>query len=82
MGIFDGIARALGSLSRLSDQELADEYEALRVRYVAGEVRLLPEMDRYNREITRRMNEAYASEHPEPQARVHREHGRYLPNDD
>ncbi len=82
MGIFDGIARALGSLSRISEQELEEEYEELRLRYVAGEARVLPEMDRYNREISRRMNEAYDREHPEPQARVHREHGWYLSNDD
>jgi hypothetical protein len=34
MGIFDSIARGLGSLRPLSDAELEDEREALRQRYV------------------------------------------------
>lgn len=88
MGIFDGIARAFGDLRSLSDEELNEQYEALRQRYVSHKdldnelQRLENELCRYNDEITRRMNEAYDREHPEPRETRHREHGRYLPNDD
>lgn len=87
MGIFDGIRSALGDLSVKSDTELEEEYEALRLRYVSHKdlnnelQRIQKEMDRYNAEMVRRANAAYARENPNPQ-RVHREHGRYLPNDD
>jgi hypothetical protein len=86
VGIFDSISRGLGSLRGLSDAELGDEYEALRQRWLssrgdkASRIRL--EMDRYNEEMTRRANEAYAREHPNPPEPRHREHGWYLPNDD
>ncbi|MEU9405151.1 hypothetical protein AB0E08_05490 [Streptomyces sp. NPDC048281] len=82
MGIFDSIARGLGSLRPLSDAELEDEREALRQRYVCGESNLYDELHRYDVEMTRRANEAYAREHPNPPEPRHREHGWYLPNDD
>ncbi|MEU1134840.1 hypothetical protein ABZ383_34135 [Streptomyces sp. NPDC005900] len=84
MGIFDSIARGLGSLRPLSDAELEDEREALRQRYVSsGDVneasKLYDELHRYDEETTRRANEAYENSNPsEPR---HREHGWYLPND-
>lgn len=82
MGIFDSVGRALGGLRGLSDEELEQQYEALRLRYVAGEDRLYDELGRYNREMTRRDNDAYNRENPNPPEPRHREHGWYLPNDD
>ncbi|WP_168627940.1 hypothetical protein [Cryobacterium sp. BB307] len=87
MGIFDSIARGLGSLRPLSDAELEDDREALRQSYVAsGDLdeasRLYDELHRYDEEMTRRANEAYAREHPNPPEPRRREHGWYLPNDD
>lgn len=88
MGIFDGIARAFGDLRPLSDKELAEQYEALRQRMLSHKnvdnelQRLEKELDRYNAEITRRMNEAHERENPGPQERRHREHGWHLPNDE
>lgn len=87
MGIFDGIRGAFGDLSVKTDTELEEEYEALRQRYVSHSKidnelqRIQKEMDRYNAEMVRRANLAYERENPNPQ-RVHREHVRYLPNDD
>jgi hypothetical protein len=87
MGILDGIRRAFGDLSVKSDLELEEEYEALRLRFVSHSKndnelqRIQKEMDRYNAEMVHRANEAYVRENPNPQ-RVHREHGRYLPNDE
>lgn len=80
MGIFDGTSRALGSLRRLSDEELEEQREALRLRYVSHKD-LDNELQR-DEEMVRRANEAYAREHPEPLEPRHRDHGRYLPNDD
>ncbi|WP_244260293.1 hypothetical protein [Kitasatospora cineracea] len=88
MGIFDSIARGLGSLRSLSEAELADEREALRQRYVSSggdlneAARLDAELRRYDVEMTRRANAAFARENPKPPERRHREHGWYLPNDD
>ncbi|MFJ4774060.1 hypothetical protein ACIP88_33975 [Streptomyces uncialis] len=89
MGIFDSITRGLGSLRPLSDKELEDEREALRQRYVSsGDVtvteadKLYDELHRYDEEIRRRANKAYARENPNPPEPRHREHGWYLPNDD
>jgi len=87
MGIFESVARAFGSLRPLSDEELEEQREALRLRYVAsGDVdeatKLYHELHRYDEEFTRRANEAYERENPNPPARIYREHGRYLPNDD
>lgn len=88
MGIFDSIARGLGSLRPLSDVELDDEREALRQRYVSSgddvhaASSLEAELHRYDQEMTRRANEAYARENPNPPEPRHREHGWYLPNDD
>lgn len=88
MGIFDGIRRAFGDLSVKSDKELGEEREALRQRYVShpkidNELqRIDNEKDRYDKEMRRRADEAYERENPNPPERLHREHGRYLPNDD
>ncbi|OKK02406.1 hypothetical protein AMK26_22370 [Streptomyces sp. CB03234] len=86
MGIFNSIARGLGSLRPLSDAELADEREALRERYVSADVneadKLYDELQRYDAEMIRRANDAYARENPNPPEPRHREHGWYLPNDD
>ncbi|MBB5110498.1 hypothetical protein FHU28_000337 [Micromonospora echinospora] len=86
MGIFDSVARGMGSLRPLSDEELEDEREALRQRYVSsdnvGEAsNLYDELHRYDKEMTRRANEAYGRDNPDATTR-HREHGWYLPNDD
>jgi uncharacterized iron-regulated protein len=86
MGIFDFVSRALGGLGSLSDDELAEEREALRLRYVASKdvdeaTDLYNEMHRYDAESIHRANEAYARENPDATTR-HREHGWYLPNDD
>lgn len=88
MGIFDGIKRAFGDLRSLSDEELYEQYEALRLRYVSHKnldnelQRIESELRRYNDEIARRMNEAYEREHPGPREPRRRENGWYLPNDD
>lgn len=87
MGIFDSIARGLGSLRPLSDTELEDEREALRQRYVSSEdvgeaSNLYHELYRYDDEMTRRANNAYERENPNPPEPRRREHGWYLPNDD
>ena len=87
MGIFDSIARGIGSLRPLSDAELDDEREALRQRYVSsGDVRaassLNDELHRYDKEMVRRANVAYSRANPNPPEPRHREHGWYLPNDD
>jgi hypothetical protein len=68
--------------ARCPTRKLADEYEALRKRYVSGEGHLYNELKRYNDEIARRMNEAHAREHSEPREPRHRENGWYLENDD
>lgn len=87
MGIFDSISRALGSLGPLSDDELEAEREELRQRYVTTDdvkksTLLYNELHRYDREMVRRANEAYARENPNPPETRHREHGWYLSNDD
>ncbi|MFC7487853.1 hypothetical protein ACOCJ7_15060 [Knoellia sp. CPCC 206453] len=87
MGIIDSISRALGGLGSLSAGELEDQREALRLRYVSsGDVgeasKLYNDLHRYDAEMTRRANEAYARENPNPPEPRHREHGWYLENDD
>lgn len=86
MGIFNAIGRALGGLRSLSDSELEDQRETLRLEYVACQdidkaSRLYDELHRYDEEMTRRANEAYERENPNARTR-HREHGWYLSNDD
>lgn len=86
MGIFDSLARGLGSLRSLSLAELEDEREALRQRYVSSDnvgdaSNLYNELHRYDEEMTRRANEAYKHDNPDATTR-HREHGWYLPSDD
>lgn len=87
MGFRDFLAGALGSFRPPSGDELGDQREAIRQRYVSskdvGEAsRLYEKLHRYDAEMTRRANRAYDREHPEPQEPRHREHGWYLPNDD
>lgn len=79
MGLFNSIARGLGSLGPLSDEELAEEREALRLRQCSGEDHY-HELHRYDDEQRRRAIKADPahSELPLPK----REHGWYLPNDD
>jgi len=79
MGIFGSVSRALGSLRPLSDEELAEEREAVRLRHCSGEDQY-HELHRYDDEHRRRAIEAdpARSEWPLPR----REHGWYLPNDD
>ena len=67
----DSIARGVSSLRRLSDAELEDEREALRQQYVSSQdideaSRLYDELDQYDDEMTRRANEAYDRENPNP----------------
>jgi hypothetical protein len=86
MGIFDAISSAFGGLGSLSDEELREQREALRLRYVASQdvgeaTDLYNEMHRYDEESIRRDNEAYERDNPDATTR-HREHGWYLPNDD
>lgn len=77
----------MGFFDSLSDDELKDAHEGLRQRYVSSEdideaSRLYDELHEYDDEMTRRANEAYERENPNPPAPRHREHGWYLPNDD
>ena len=86
VGIFDSVSRAFGSLRPLSDEELDEERESLRNKYVSSSDiaqadRLYNELHRYDEEMTRRANEAYERDNPDATTR-HREHGWYLPNDD
>jgi hypothetical protein len=81
MGFFDFVARAIGGLGSLSDEELEEQREALRLRHASGEDHY-DELHRYDEEMVRRANEVYARENPIPPEPRHREHGWYLPNDD
>lgn len=80
-GILKAVAKAFDSLRPDTDEELSQRREALRVRHIAGNDRY-DDLRRYDAEMTRRWNEAYDCEHPNPPATRHREHGLYLPNDD
>jgi len=85
MGIFESIARALGSL-RPSDAQLAAQHEALRLRYVSTQdvgkaTRLYNVMHSLSNEMVRRANKTYVRDNPNATTR-HREHGWYLPNND
>lgn len=68
-----------------SDEELESERETIRLQYVVekdhdafdAQYDLLHQFDV---EMVRRANEQYAIDNPDPQPRVHREHGWYLPN--
>lgn len=83
MGIFDSISRGFGPKS---DEELEEEREAVRQRYVSttdiNEAdRLYRKLHSYDAVMTDRANEAYERENPNAETR-YREHGWYLPNDD
>jgi hypothetical protein len=43
---------------------------------------LYDELHGFDEEMTRRANEVYARENPNPPGPRHREHGWYLPNDE
>jgi hypothetical protein len=81
MDVFNMITRALGNLRALSDEQLTQDREALRLRHVSGEDHY-EELHRYDAEMTRRANQTYDRQHPNPAEPRHREHGWYLPNDD
>ena len=86
MGLLDSVARVLGSL-RPTDEQLAAQHEALRVRYVSTQdvgkaTRLWNAVQTLDAEMIRRANKAYFHANPNPPAARHREHGWYLPNDD
>ncbi|MHA7209557.1 hypothetical protein [Arthrobacter sp. MDT1-65] len=81
MSFFDPIARALGILRAMTDKDLAEDHEALRLRHVSGEDHY-SELHRLDGEMIRRANKAYERDNPNPPERRHREHGWYLPNDD
>lgn len=69
-------------LENASYEELADGYEKRRQAWLKeGAGDKTPEMRRIDSEMVRRSNEKYEREHPNAKP-VHREHGRYLPNDD
>lgn len=69
-------------LETASDEELAKGYEERRLDWLKkGGGDKTPEMRRIDNEMVRRSNEKYEKEHPNAKPR-HREHGRYLPNDD
>jgi len=81
-----GILNFIGSVLRPTDDQLAAQYEAIRLRYVATQdvnksTRLYNVLHSINAEMTRRANKAYTRDNPNPVTR-HREHGWYLPNDD
>ena len=69
--------------SKASDDELDAEREPIRIkaRYNGGDPDAERLLERFDREMVRRMNEKYEREHPNAQP-VHREHGWYLPSDD
>jgi hypothetical protein len=81
MNIFDPIARALGIVRAMTDKDLAEDHKALRLCHASGEDHYA-ELHRLDSEMGRRENKAYKRDNPNPPGRRHREHGRYLPNDD
>lgn len=75
----------MSDLRSLSDSDLEQQREQLRLKYVAsGDVDeatdLYNEMHRFDEEMIRRENEAYVRDNPDAETR-HREHGWYLDND-
>ena len=79
MGFFDKFFK---TLKAASDEELAFEYEELRLSWLKdGDSGKRNKMYRINDEMVKRANEKYEKEHPNAKPR-HREHGWYLPNDD
>jgi hypothetical protein len=84
MGLFGNLFKSAFErwIEAASDKELADGYENRRLDWLKkGAGDKTPEMRRINNEMVRRSNEKYKKEHPNAEPR-HREHGRYLPNDD
>lgn len=86
MGLFGNIFKRVFACKKQSDEELADEYEEIRLEWLKdGDERTNQmkrnEMYRLDHEMVRRSNEKYEKEHPNAETR-HREHGWYLPNDD
>ena len=73
-----------------SDEELETEREKVRIKYANSGLDHLSDqevdslyhlLNRFDNVIGRRRNEKYEREHPNQKV-IHREHGRYLPNDD
>ena len=84
MGFFGNLFKSAFDiwLENASYEELADGYEKRRQTWIKeGVGDKTPEMRRIDSEMVRRSNEKYEREHPNAKP-VHREHGRYLPNDD
>lgn len=84
MGFFGNLFKSAFDiwLENASYEELADGYEKRRQAWIKeGTGDKTPEMRRIDSEMVRRSNEKYEREHPNAKP-VHREHGRYLPNDD
>jgi hypothetical protein len=83
VGLFSKLFNNNGEnwLEMASYEELADGYEKRRLEWLKnGGGDRTYEMNRINDEMVRRSNEKYEKEHPNAESR-HREHGRYLPND-
>ena len=84
MGFFGNLFKSTFDiwLENASYEELAVGYEKRRQAWLKeGAGDKTPEMRRIDSEMVRRSNEKYEREHPNAKP-VHREHGRYLPNDD
>lgn len=79
MGLFDKLFKTLNTAS---DDELASDYEELRLSWLKdGDSDKRNKMYRIDEEMVKRANEKYEKEHPDAKPR-HREHGWYLSNDD
>lgn len=68
-------------LPRMSDDELVEQHEQLRQRWVSGDGSVREQMHRIDAEMTRRANKRYDREHPDAKTR-RSEHGWHLPSDD
>ena len=69
-------------LPSMSDDELAETYKALQLRWRDGDGTVREKMYKIDAEMVRRANKKYDKENPNPGPAPHREHGWYLPNDD
>ncbi|MCU1416792.1 MAG: hypothetical protein JWP32_966 [Schumannella sp.] len=82
-----GVLNFIGSMIHPTDEQLASQYETIRLQYVATQdvnksTRLYNVLHSMNAEMARRANKAYVRDNPIPPPTRHREHGWYLPNDD
>ena len=78
---FGFVALIIKFFEPASDEELAETYEKIRLDWLKNGGDKPYSMERIDSEMLRRANEKYEREHPNSET-VHREHGRYLPNDD